>query len=974
MFHTRPPHPAPDAVHLRTRTGAGFTTAAVLAAALLAPAATAALPATASTTTSTTASTTASATTPSETPVLAEGFEDWSGALPTGWSRWNAAGTGSVAQVEGPTTGSAVRVVTDTTTSRLALVRDVPLPAASRTFALTYTSRVTAPSGTGRAGVRINVLGANNESWFFGRSTATDGWQTTTEVFTVPASATGVRVHVFNDGLRATQDVDDLTITPSSGTLLRAETSPAGDVALRWTAGPGVVAATYDVHRAAGTEPFEPAAGNLLRSVPGTVTALADVEWEPGTDYTYVVVARSEDGTEAGRTNAVTRRSPATDPTATSYLSLTRTDGGLRAGFRAAADAPGPLAVVSGNRPFQVGETVSTVQSLPVGRFGGADVAGLPGLGDEVRRAALVDADGTVLATAEVAGLQHPRIGLDADTVAKIRRQVAEPGTPQDAWRAVVRRVEGGRAAAGTTPDRWAREAAFLYAVTGEQRYADLAFEGFAASAAQVPFGAKQELDTANPVSQLALVYDWAYQGWSEDQRAQAVAFFERTAAFFELVSHPNLTLPDKASNWVGVVRGAELAQHLAVRGDGGYGLREARVGQLVDQLRQHNEAANTAAGHYQEGLDYLDYDAMIATSGTLASFDAGIDALRESWYAPRTTDLLLRTVSLRQRPTRLQWGVGTASPVTAYPLYLERAAEDRLVGPLVELFERTAGHRSASPWYSPGYVTQALVDWPEQVRGYEAYSPDTVLPALLDDDAGAYTFRNRLADADDTLLQLNNRNRSHLGWQGYDAFGLSLISHDTLWAAQPGKDQANAAKYSRVLVDGATTQVVGQGTTSVSRAFPEQGGGFVSLANPAAFGVDAATRDAVVDLTDRGATDAVLAFSDRFADDVAHTWTWQLAPEAGTTLETERQGSTLQFTLRRGDAWLRGWVLDADGVTAELSGGAFRLQRSGTEAGFDLVVALGSGAEAPSAAVTGSAVTVEGAALDLADLAAYVP
>lgn len=33
----------------------------------------------------------------------------------------------------------------------------------------------------------------------------------------------------------------------------------------------------------------------------------------------------------------------------------------------------------------------------------------------------------------------------------------------------------------------------------------------------------------------------------------------------------------------------------------------------------------------------------------------------------------------------------------------------------MIEMFERTQGHRSSlDKWYTPGYITQAFIDWPE--------------------------------------------------------------------------------------------------------------------------------------------------------------------------------------------------------------------------------------------------------------------
>ncbi|WP_159706292.1 hypothetical protein [Arthrobacter sp. 18067] len=898
------------------------------------------------------------------------GFETFPGADPDNWSRWNAAGTGSVGRIAGYAGANALRITTDTPTSRLALVQDITLPSGGGTFAVDFFNRIPSITGNGKAGVRIDIMDGGGGSTFIGRNTPTDGWEKSSGLITVPAAATKVRVHAFNDAVQGTMDLDEIRISPSaSAAVLSTSTTAAGDIGLNWTmVAPTGTPAALEIHRGPGGSPLVVDATTLIRTVPASLARATDQEWLPATDYKYVVVAKDSAGTEVARTNEVSLRSPSSDATDTNYLSVTTEESGTHLGWKAAGDAALPLKVVAHSEPITAGN-VSAAHDAATGlaRFGGSTTA------DQATYFALTDANGGLLASASRATLSHPRIGLNTESLAKIRRLIDVPGTPQQAWNSVKARVDAGRAAFPSTPDRYAREAAFVFQVTGDAHYADLAYEAFTVSASAAPFTAEQELNTANPVSQLALAYDWAYTGWSDAQRAYAQDFFQRTSVFFEFANHPNLTLPDKASNWIAVVRGAELAQHLAVRGDAGYGMRDARIGKVVDQLRQHLDAAHTDHGWFQEGPDYLDYTEMMSLPGILGSFDAGIEALRSSWNRPETANLLLHTVSLRQPASRLQWGVGNATSTTAFPLYLNQAGPEELA-PMVELFERTVGHRSAAPSYSPGFITQGLIDWPESYAPGQAYDSTKVYPAVLDDEAGAYTFRNRLTDADDVLLQLNNRNHSHLGWSGYESFGISLISHDANWARQPGKHQTNANEYSRVLVDNKATQAMGKGKTLGSHAYDGQGGGYVSLDGSGNFQIATATREASVDLTDRGDTEALIAFRDRFADGAGHSWSWQLAPEPGITVDYENVGNNLQFTFHKGDSYLRGWLLNATGATAAFTDGSFRITRTGTSAEFDIVLALGKGTAVPGAEIAGSQVSVAGTSIDTANLSGHQP
>ncbi|WP_458116488.1 hypothetical protein [Arthrobacter sp. D2-10] len=902
--------------------------------------------------------------------VLNGGFEAYGNTLPDSWGRWAPAGTGSVTKVPGHTGDSAVRITTDTQASRLALVQDISVPAGGGTYSIDFSTSRTGISGTGKAGIRVDVVDGSRGSTFFGSNTSTSGWIHSSGLFVVPSDARRVRLHVFNDSVKGTMDVDDIVVSKSDATsALRAEITAAGDIGLTWSSlSSNATVSSYDIYRGAAGSPVTPERENLIRSVPASLQRVTDQEWEPATSYTYLVVGRDALGAEVAKTNEVAIRSASADDTATSYVSASATPEGVHIGWRAASDAALPLTAVAHTEPV-TSSTVSAAHTIgtDLARFGGITTS------DPAAYVGIVDARGSVIASASRTSAAHPRIGLNDEILGKIDRLIETPGTPQDAWKTIKTRVDTGQAAFGSSPDRYAREAAFVYQVTGDPQYASLAFDAFVTAAKSTPFTAQQELNTANPVSSLAVTYDWAYNGWNEAQRSFAVDYFERTAVFFEFASHPNIILPDKASNWVGVVRGAELAQHLAVRGDADYGLREARIGNLIDEVRQHLDAANTEGGWFQEGLDYLDYTNMIALPGILGTFDAGIDALEPSWSRPDTANLLLHTVSLRQPSSKLQWGVGGGAGAAAFPLYLERAKSGEL-GSLIELFERTQGHRATSKWYSPGYITQAFIDWPESLSEDEQYEADKVYPAILDDEAGSYSFRNRLFNEDDVLLQLNNRNHNHLGWSGYDALGVSLMSHDVTWAGQPGKSQSSAAQYSRVLVDNKPTQAVGHGQTLASTPYAGQGGGYVSLDSSGNFQVSHAAREVAVDMTDRGATETLIAFHDSFSDSITHDWSWQLAPEAGVTVESHTVGDTIEFTFRKGDSWLRGWLNNAEGATATHSDGSFRLTRSGTSATFDVVLAMGSGAEIPTARATGSTLSVLGTTFDLNDLSAYEP
>ncbi|MBN8424283.1 hypothetical protein JF531_07080 [Microbacterium esteraromaticum] len=889
-------------------------------------------------------------------------FEQFTGANPDSWGRWNAAGTGEVTRVPGIAGQNAVQITTNTTSSRLALVQDVPVTAGL--YRLDFQVKRTGMSGNGTAGIRINVAGATSAP-FIGGNTDTDGWTPASAWVRVPAGSTSARVHLFNDMVRGTMTVDDVRFSRADADdFVLASITASGDIGLDWDVTDARGADHYEIMReTVGSE----AEARLVRRVPAVLTEATDQDWNPGESYVYTVIARDSGGAEVFRTTEATITAPDESNILTSSLAAIEAEADVHLSWAAARDVEGPLSLVASDESLAGGDlSDATTVATGMEAVGSARAQTL------ARYFALV-ADGEVIATAARGVQSHPRIMFTDEVRDKITRITSVPGTPQEQLEVITARVDGGVGTSGTSAHRYAREAAFLYQVTGQQRYADLTFEAFEIAADETPFGASQPLDTANPASQLALAYDWAYNGWTNTQRTFAQEYFERAAVLLELADHPNMVWDDKASNWVGVTRGAELAQHLAVRGDGDYGMRDARIARLLDQLSRHAEQGYSESGWYQEGLDYLDYDNMIATTGVLGSFDVGIDAIKEAWYEPQTASLLLHAASLRQGTgSSLQWGVGTGGQ-PAWPLYFDRAAEDGELDRVAAMFERTQGHLAENGWYSPGFGLYTFAYWPEESP--PSLRSDEVLPALYDAESGVAMFRNRIQDADDVLIGLHNRNHDHLGWSGLDTFGLSIIGGDTLWAGQPGKSAADAAKYSRVFVDNEIAQEVGHGRTEASRSYNAQGGGYVLFDGAGNLGVATATREAAVDMTPRATADTIMVLSDSFSDDEARRWTWQLAPQAGVTAEiADSVAGAREIVLRNGDAWMQLTLLDADGAEITYADGVLRIERAGKTADFDIVAAFGTGADLPRVEVIGTVIAIDGFVADASDLAAFEP
>ncbi|MFI6896868.1 discoidin domain-containing protein [Streptomyces sp. NPDC050256] len=574
---------------------------------------------------------------------------------------------------------------------------------------------------------------------------------------------------------------------------------------------------------------------------------------------------------------------------------------------------------------------------------------------------ALVDAHGKVLATAVPARLPHPRL-IDPGDIAKARRLIARPGTPRQSWQALLRSLDEGTVTA--------REAAFAYAVTGEQSYAQQAFALFRA-AARI-FRTQQMLEAGNAMFELAPAYDLAYGGWTEGQRIEARETLSRALTCLAAVRAPNLDdEADKASNWVAVIHGAELLTYLAISGEGVPSRQERRLPFLVDVMRRHLDDFYSPSGWSQEGWDYTEYALTAQRPVAEATRLAGIRALDAAWHRPRTAELAVRTHSLRPRGERLQFGVGERTGRLSPQLLGVGSPEAQSA--YLWMYEQTTGAHGTGLAFTPPADIHVLLNWPE---GVEPRNPGS-LPALLDDFEGGYAFRNRIQNDDDLLLGVTSRNRAHLGWSQHESLALTLIGQGTTWAGMPAKENTTISLYSKPLIDGRAQPsdiAPGRSSTRASHAYEGQGGGFVSLDAAKDFGMAEAERELLVDLRPIGGADGVIALHDRFADYSARRIDWQLAPEPGVDITYgEIEGNARTFVFRRADAWLKGWLLEPSGAGMSVADGAFRVTRTGRRTGFRIVMAMGRGA-LPTARASGTSIVLNGVAYDTDKLAVFVP
>ncbi|MFD5225952.1 hypothetical protein ACFWHT_10070 [Microbacterium sp. NPDC058342] len=868
---------------------------------------------------------------------------------PASWRAWNPAGTASVTVgPDGPQASPAVAItstsgettryaltqsvaVDDTTPRRLTVRGLVKAEGLSGGFSMI---RVQAYDASGRVTVPV-AKGPYLTGSFDWREYSTD--------LVLPQGTTRISIEPMLDRSAGTVRFTamDLVETTQTGSLTASATA-RGVVELSWSV-EAENAARYAVHRADGQRSPKGDSSSLVRSAVATTTA--DDSVSPGATYTYQVQALDADGAVLATSPTATTSTPATfaDRTETTILTgIQDDDGAAHASWAVAADEPETdLTLQVGDREPQRIEGIA----------GGIDLPGDAGEELTLRSA------GEVLATARVGRAAHPRTFLDPDTVDRVNEQLRSgDATTAAAWEKITSRIAGpdsGYPGNGSAGLYRAREAAFAYAITGDQGYAEKAYQSLISAEGFVvarPVNMGLELARANLL--LAAAYDWAFTGWTDAQRAHVRDIITRSIDLLSTYHHDALDDTVKTSNWVGVVRSTELALLLAARGDADFGDHDDRIAFLLDETNRHLQQAYTDTGFTQEGWDYLHYTELYMFPSIYAAQDSGVRTLDAEFNRPKFWNLALHTVSTRSRGDVLQFGVsGPSGQVDgSFPLMFPITPDSAVPG-LKHTYDRVQGVLSDDKNFDGVHALWTMLFYPEDASSDPA---DLTAPeartALLDEEEGFYAFRSGYRDRDDTLIGTASRNDQHRGWSSAETFSLTWMSHDTTWASLGGKQWTEPLAWSKPLVDAKLEPyrneyetATGAGRTLEARAFPDQGGGYLRLDGAANFLVDTARREQVVDLSGGDDAVAIVAVRDTFADDVSHSWDWQLRPEAGVAISISGDAAEDEpyFTFTSpGGAVLSGFVLDRAGLTAEVIDGTLRLTRVGAAAEFRIVLA----------------------------------
>jgi uncharacterized protein (DUF1330 family) len=579
---------------------------------------------------------------------------------------------------------------------------------------------------------------------------------------------------------------------------------------------------------------------------------------------------------------------------------------------------------------------------------------------------------GTVLAslTAALAAEQHPRLFLTPERVAAVRKNIAV----DESYHAMVfttmkARVDNPDMAAaygeagGYFTGYKAVEAAFLSAVAVDAaektRYAEVAFKAMTAwKGGSATLGASMEARC------LALTYDWAYPAWTDAQRATVRKRVDGLLGALKTLTHGNLG-GDRSSNFVGVIRGAELMLVLASGAD----VTSDRAKFLIGELKRYLDSFGDL-GASQEGPGYTEYPAPFTFAAAYMAREMGDATLVDAAAKHAFWKGILYARSCGSEAS-LMWGVGGGGdysegwssqlfhlcPPDQAPYYLWWY--DRHQG---YLSPATRPHRFDSDRHGSVW---ALLYYPTDVK---AKDPTGIYPMAVADSRGYLFFRNRWRDADDIQASLTAQVKlDEKGWNQPEQLALNLLAYGTRFIGGPAKVNTTNA-YSSLLVDGKydyknATERMGK----VIAFAPSKTGGYAIAQGGQMFevrGVKEATRHLLVEFQ-APASQAIVATLDHIVGAGEHTYTWQAnvgSPEGddGITVTAGVEAGRPTFLMKGATAgFVKGWVLGpADAkVTA---GDPLQISVTATNADLLVVMFVGQG-EPPVATVKGDALTVAG-------------
>ena len=574
----------------------------------------------------------------------------------------------------------------------------------------------------------------------------------------------------------------------------------------------------------------------------------------------------------------------------------------------------------------------------------------------------------------------HPRLFVTQKRIEQIQAAIQVPDSHhQQAFDALKTRVDQADWRIYDFPPdsgRWnyyrsylAREAALLYLITNESKYAQLVYNTVYSiyndpdPDNRLPdnnYGLSRAMIARN----MAIAYDWAYNGLTIEQRNYLKSKINLALDEWENYRHANLENPQMASNWVAVCRGGELVMMLAVYEEEN---RSDRYIKLKEWLKTHIENAYGELGLSQEGIAYDGYAGTFLIPAIYALRSVGDTELDPYFNDKDFWKLIMYAgafmIDKMGERSFLPSGVSStgiidegwsslllASPpfhgASFYRYFYDYHMGINALGTPSEKFDE---RRGATIW--------SLIYYPENTPSFD---PSRIFPrAISDRKRGAYFFRNRWQDENDIQVSIMADIDQHRNaWDQSEAFQISLLAYNTRYIIGPAKERSPDV-FSALLVNGeayTTSRTIG--ASDFFRSYED--GGYVIVDGGEKYntlGVNNAKRHLFVKFNNVNNT-ALISTLDKIKDQETNTYTWQInlgdaKIDGQLNLSMEKQDNLQTFLLSgNNNSYLKGWIIYPQEAIVKLND-PLQVILSGEDANIWVVMVVGQG-KPPTAITTG--------------------
>ena len=579
--------------------------------------------------------------------------------------------------------------------------------------------------------------------------------------------------------------------------------------------------------------------------------------------------------------------------------------------------------------------------------------------------------------------VQHPRLLVTNERIEQIRKQIKIDGSShQIAYKAMKARVDRNNPAkvyfgsAKYAPGYHAREAAFLCMLAEDpaerRKYADMACKSL--------MGGSQGSGTLGRSMysrNLGLAYDWAYNAWTEEQRAGIEKHVQQCLAALKQIRHSNLG-EDRSSNFVGVIRGAEMILLLA----SGAGPNDERYRFLKKELARHIKQGFGSLGLCKEGMGYAEYPGEFLYPAIYACESVGDTELLTLARTKGFCKLVMYVDSFMDITRKfIQYGVAhTSNHNAGYASAMLHLCSKEQLPYLQFWYDRHMGKHSRSGGDQAfdgqrAGATLAMLYYPETSK---AKDPTGVYPKGVEDDLGYHFFRNRWKDENDIMVSIASDAHHHKrGWSQHEKFAINIMAYDTRFIGGPGKTRTPNV-YSALLVDGVYVKKGTKRDVDGERIdFRVTDNGGYAIAGGGAFykrlGLTDAARHMLVHFSAPNKNTAIISTLDDLKSTTEHQYTWQanigaemahdwpttlnpplepLKTDDGVKVTTGNESGRPIFTLTGRNGWIKGWVLHPADATVK-AGDPLQINTKGSNARIWVVMHVGAG-DIPTANISG--------------------